>query len=170
MIGSQSISKPVSLVVYPDLEALSRAAAELFVEQARQAVASRGRLSVALTGGRTPLRTYELLAEPPSRDPVPWALVHEGAAGGKSLEDFVRQLSKPRTMWLMVPAAVVDRTLGDLVPLLDRDDVVIDGGNSYDHDDLHCAVVLRPKGTHSLDAGTGGGHEEHAAAREGGVG
>ncbi len=76
MIGSQSISKQVSLVVYPDLEALSRAAAELFVEQARQAVASRGRFSVALAGGRTPLRTYEPLAEPPSRDPVPWDRVH----------------------------------------------------------------------------------------------
>jgi len=76
MIGNQSISKQVSLVVYPDLEALSRAAAERFVEQARQAVASRGRLSVALAGGRTPLCTYELLAEPPSRDPVPWDRVH----------------------------------------------------------------------------------------------
>lgn len=76
MIGSPSVSKKGSLVVYPDLEALSRAAAALFVEQARQAVASRGRLSVALSGGRIPLRTYELLAEPPAHYQVPWDRVH----------------------------------------------------------------------------------------------
>ena len=58
------------------------------------------------------------------------ALVKEGAVGTTSLEDFVHKLSKPRAVWMMVPAAVVDPTLKALVPLLERDDVVIDGGNS----------------------------------------
>src|SRR5262249_6839347 len=58
----------------------------------------------------------------------------EGATGTASLRDFVGKLAKPRNVWLMVPAAVVDKTLADLVPLLERDDAVIDGGNSYYHD------------------------------------
>ena len=64
------------------------------------------------------------------------ALVKEGAGGSTSLEDLARKLKVPRAIWLMVPAAVVDPTLKSLIPLLEGDDVVIDGGNSYYHDDI----------------------------------
>jgi 6-phosphogluconate dehydrogenase len=84
-------------------------------------------------------------------------LVKEGAVGTKSLEDFVKKLKKPRAAWMMVPAAVVDPTLKTLIPLLERDDVVIDGGNSYYHDDLRRVAELKPKGIHYVDVGTSGG-------------
>jgi 6-phosphogluconate dehydrogenase len=84
-------------------------------------------------------------------------LVGEGAVGAASLEDLAKQLDRPRALWLMLPAAVVDRTLGALVPLLARDDVVIDGGNSYYHDDMRRAAELEPAGIHYLDVGTSGG-------------
>ncbi len=79
------------------------------------------------------------------------------SAGANSLEDLVKQLSKPRAIWLMVPAASVDATLNDLIPLLDADDVVIDGGNSYYHDDIRRAKELQPHNIHYLDVGTSGG-------------
>jgi 6-phosphogluconate dehydrogenase len=85
------------------------------------------------------------------------ALVKKGAVGTTSLEDFARKLTKPRTVWMMVPAAVVDPTLKTLVPLLEENDVVIDGGNSYYHDDIRRAAELKPKGIHYVDAGTSGG-------------
>ena len=85
------------------------------------------------------------------------ALVKERAVGTTSLEDFVHKLKRPRAIWMMVPAAVVDQTLNDLVPLLDRDDVVIDGGNSYYHDDIRRYAGLKPKGIHYVDVGTSGG-------------
>src|SRR5690606_466115 len=85
------------------------------------------------------------------------ALVKEKAVGATSLKEFVSKLSKPRAIWMMVPAAVVDQTLKDLTPLLERDDVVIDGGNSYYHDDLRRATELTPRGIHYLDVGTSGG-------------
>jgi 6-phosphogluconate dehydrogenase len=85
------------------------------------------------------------------------ALVKERAVGATSLEDFVHQLSKPRALWMMVPAAAVDPTLHALVPLLERDDVVIDGGNSYYHDDIRRAAELKPQGIHYVDVGTSGG-------------
>jgi 6-phosphogluconate dehydrogenase len=85
------------------------------------------------------------------------AMAKEGAAGAASLEDFVHKLGKPRTAWMMVPAAAVDPTLKALVPLLDRGDVVIDGGNSYYHDDLRRSAELAAKGIHYLDVGTSGG-------------
>src|ERR1700689_5420956 len=85
------------------------------------------------------------------------ALVKEGAVGAASLEEFVKKLTKPRPLWLMVPAGVVDPTLEKLIPLLEPDDVVIDGGNSYYHDDLRRAAELKPKGIHYVDVGTSGG-------------
>ncbi len=85
------------------------------------------------------------------------ALAKEGAIGTTSLEDFAKKLKSPRTVWMMVPAAVVDPTLKTLVPLLERDDVVIDGGNSYYHDDIRRAAELKPKGIHYVDVGTSGG-------------
>jgi 6-phosphogluconate dehydrogenase len=85
------------------------------------------------------------------------ALSKEGAVRTTSLEDFAKKLKSPRAVWLMVPAAVVDPTLKTLIPLLESDDVVIDGGNSYYHDDIRRAAELKPKGIHYVDAGTSGG-------------
>jgi 6-phosphogluconate dehydrogenase len=84
-------------------------------------------------------------------------LVKEKAVGASSLEGFVKKLDKPRAVWLMVPAAVVDATLADLRPLLEPGDVVIDGGNSYYVDDIRRARELAPKEIHYLDVGTSGG-------------
>jgi 6-phosphogluconate dehydrogenase len=81
----------------------------------------------------------------------------EGAIGATTLEEFVGKLSKPRASWIMVPAAVVDNTLDDLVPLLDADDIIIDGGNSYYHDDIRRAKALAEKKLHYVDVGTSGG-------------
>jgi 6-phosphogluconate dehydrogenase len=85
------------------------------------------------------------------------ALVKEGAVGTTSLEDFANKLKLPRAVWMMVPAAMVDSTLKTLVPLLGPDDVVIDGGNSYYHDDIRRAAELKPRGIHYVDVGTSGG-------------
>jgi 6-phosphogluconate dehydrogenase len=84
-------------------------------------------------------------------------LLKVGAVGTTSLQDFVRELNGPRVVWLMVPAAVVDPTLETLAPLLERDDVVIDGGNSYYHDDIRRAAELKSGGIHYMDVGTSGG-------------
>ena len=88
---------------------------------------------------------------------VEQSVVKDGAFGTTSLEEFVGKLTAPRVVWLMVPAAVVDTMLEQLVPLLQADDVVIDGGNSYYHDDIRRAAELKPKGIHYVDAGTSGG-------------
>jgi 6-phosphogluconate dehydrogenase len=85
------------------------------------------------------------------------ALVKDGAVGSKSIEEFAHKLKKPRAIWMMVPAAVVDQTLATLVPFLETDDVVIDGGNSYYRDDLRRAAELKPKGIRYVDVGTSGG-------------
>jgi 6-phosphogluconate dehydrogenase len=85
------------------------------------------------------------------------SVAKEGAFGTTSLEEFVKKLATPRAIWLMVPAAVVDPMLKQLVPLLQPDDVIIDGGNSYYHDDIRRAAELKPKGIHYVDAGTSGG-------------
>ncbi len=84
-------------------------------------------------------------------------LAGEGAQGAASLSELVQKLNKPRAIWLMVPAAVVDASIGDLVPLLDKDDILIDGGNSHYVDDIRRAKALAAKGIHYVDVGTSGG-------------
>ncbi len=84
-------------------------------------------------------------------------LVKEKAIGAGSLADFVNRLSKPRAIWLMVPAAVVDQTIGELSALLENGDTIIDGGNSYYVDDIERAKGLRSLGIHYIDVGTSGG-------------
>jgi 6-phosphogluconate dehydrogenase len=84
-------------------------------------------------------------------------LVSEKAVGSASLAEFTKGLAKPRAVWLMVPAAVVDKTIADLLPHLESGDILIDGGNSYYVDDIRRAKELKPKGIHYLDVGTSGG-------------
>ena len=84
-------------------------------------------------------------------------LAKEGAIGTSSLVDFVAKLKKPRAAWLMVPAAIVDKSIIDLSPRLEKEDIVIDGGNSYYRDDIRRAKELKPKGLHYVDVGTSGG-------------
>jgi 6-phosphogluconate dehydrogenase len=85
------------------------------------------------------------------------AIAAEGATGAATVDDFVAKLQKPRTIWLMVPAAVVDSTLDALLPGLDAGDVIIDGGNSYYRDDIARAARLSARGVHYVDCGTSGG-------------
>jgi 6-phosphogluconate dehydrogenase len=81
----------------------------------------------------------------------------EGATGTHTLADFVQALEKPRNVWIMIPAGIVDSTLEQLVPLLEKDDTIIDGGNSYYRDDIIRSKAITPKGLHYLDVGTSGG-------------
>jgi len=84
-------------------------------------------------------------------------LVDEGAVGSRTMDDFVAHLTTPRVVWLMIPAGVVDATLGELVPRLSPGDVIVDGGNSYYRDDVDRAKRLGGMGLHYVDCGTSGG-------------
>ena len=81
----------------------------------------------------------------------------EGATGAGSIEDFVAKLSVPRAAWVMVPAAYTGSTVDKIAAAMSSGDIIIDGGNSYYHDDIHRAAALRPKGIHYVDCGTSGG-------------
>jgi 6-phosphogluconate dehydrogenase len=93
-----------------------------------------------------------------NRSPGPIeALVKDGAVGATSLADLCGKLSKPRTVWLMIPVATVDQTIEQLLPCLEAGDVLIDGGNTYYIDDIRRSRELTPKGIHYVDVGTSGG-------------
>src|SRR5690242_12664238 len=89
--------------------------------------------------------------------PAVQELAKEKAIGCAGLKEFIQKLNKPRAVWLMVPAAVVDQSIADLLPLVEPGDILIDGGNSYYVDDIRRAKELGPKGIHYVDVGTSGG-------------
>ncbi|MFL5433275.1 MAG: phosphogluconate dehydrogenase (NAD(+)-dependent, decarboxylating) [Myxococcales bacterium] len=84
-------------------------------------------------------------------------LARDKAVASTSLQDFVRKLRKPRAIWMMIPAAIVDGMVSDLLPLVEEGDILIDGGNSYYVDDIRRAKELRAEGIHYVDVGTSGG-------------
>ena len=85
------------------------------------------------------------------------ALAKEGAQGSSSLEDMLSKMKGPRAIWLMVPAAITDKVIQELLPHLEKGDIIIDGGNSYFRDDRRRAEELKPKEIHYVDCGTSGG-------------
>ena len=84
-------------------------------------------------------------------------LLKDGAKGAASLRDFVAALDKPRLVWLMVPAAAVDKAITDVASYMEPGDILVDGGNSYYVDDLRRSKELQPKRIHYVDVGTSGG-------------
>lgn len=99
---------------------------------------------------------HECVVNDRSADAVK-ALVDEGAIGAASLDGFIEKLKPPRAIWLMIPAALVDTVLRDLVDIVDAGDIIIDGGNSYYIDDIRRAGELKTKRIHYVDVGTSGG-------------
>jgi 6-phosphogluconate dehydrogenase len=85
------------------------------------------------------------------------SLAKEGAVGASSMDDFIKKLTKPRPVWMMVPAAIVDSMIQQIAPKLETGDILIDGGNSYYHDDIRRATELKARGIHYCDVGTSGG-------------
>lgn len=84
-------------------------------------------------------------------------LTKEGAVGATTIEEFVQKLEKPRAIWLMIPAGITDKVIQEILPHLEKEDILIDGGNSYFRDDRRRAAELKPKGIHYVDCGTSGG-------------
>ncbi len=101
-------------------------------------------------------RGHELFVTDPNADAVD-DLVKAGAKGSTDLATMVGMMDAPRAVWLMVPAGIVDSVLGHLVPLLEKGDIIIDGGNSFYHDDIRRAAEVAEHGIHYLDCGTSGG-------------
>ena len=99
---------------------------------------------------------HECVVYDNSRDTI-HRLAGEGAKGASSLQDMVSKLNSPRVVWLMVPAGVVDETVGELLPLLEAKDIIIDGGNSHYVDDLRRAKTVSTAGVKWVDVGTSGG-------------
>jgi 6-phosphogluconate dehydrogenase len=99
---------------------------------------------------------HELFVNDPNADAVS-GLVSEGAKGSTDLSEMISMMRAPRAIWMMVPAGVVDSVLDNLVPLLSKDDIIIDGGNSNYHEDIHRAKRVRESGIHYVDCGTSGG-------------
>ena len=85
------------------------------------------------------------------------ATLQSGVTGAATREDLIAQLPRPRVVWMMVPAAVVEQELSLLTPLLETGDIVVDGGNSYYRDDIRRAAALKSRGLHYVDVGTSGG-------------
>ena len=100
--------------------------------------------------------SHECVVFDVSRDAVA-TLAKQGATPSHSYAELIAKLNPPRTLWLMVPAGVVDKTLSELIPLLSEGDVVVDGGNSYYRDDIRRAAELQTRGLHYVDCGTSGG-------------
>ena len=119
-----------------------------------------GMIGVGRMGGNMVLRLmaagHDCVVYAKRRDAME-PLVAKGATGSDSIADFIGKLAKPRTIWLMVPAAVVDEVLASFVDLLEPGDTVVDGGNSYYRDDIRRAAELKAKGLHYLDVGVSGG-------------
>ena len=100
---------------------------------------------------------HECVAFDRSADAVAELAKENGVMGASSLEDFVKKLAKPRAVWMMIPAGVVEQTIATIAPLLETDDILIDGGNSYYIDDIRRAKELATKGIRYVDVGTSGG-------------
>jgi 6-phosphogluconate dehydrogenase len=111
-----------------------------------------GNMAIRLIQGGHQIVVYSARAE--SREKFS---KETGATAASSIEDLVAKLAPPRAIWLMIPAGAVDQTLGDLTRLMDKGDIIIDGGNSYYIDDIRRAKELAPKGIHYVDCGTSGG-------------
>ena len=114
-----------------------------------------GRMGAAMAR-RVMSKGHQCVAQDPNADAVA-RMVAAGAVGAASLQEMASKMTRPRAVWMMVPAAVVDHVLDDLVAHLEPGDIIIDGGNSWYRDDIDRAVRLKEKGLHYVDCGTSGG-------------